>query len=62
MRSLRMMIVITFVQDNSNKTVLTCGFGVLDWFEEKVVENIEFVKDVIKKPVLDLNITHIFDV
>ncbi len=57
-----MMVVITFVQDNSNKTVLPCGFGVLDWFEEKVVENIEFVKDVIKKPVLDLNITHIFDV
>jgi hypothetical protein len=57
-----MMVVITFVHYDSNQTVLPCGFGVLDWFEEKVVEDIVFVKDVIKKPVLDLNITHIFDV
>ena len=57
-----MMVVITFVQYDSSQTVLPCGFGVLDWFEEKVVEDIVFVKDMIKKPVLDLNITHIFDV
>ena len=57
-----MMVVVAFVQDNTNKTVLSGGFGVLNGLKEEVVENAHFVKDVIEEPVLDFNVGHLLNV
>lgn len=57
-----MVVVVAFLQYHADQSILACGFGVLDWLEEEVVENAHLIQDVVEESIFDLNICHLFDV